>query len=330
MTSWWMAALGVPGVPAAVFAAAFAGLRRVARRPEATQHGWLDAVVAWTEARGALRDARAGRKNAAAELTAGKRRLKREQKAAGKPQSPPAATGGSTQAAVLAEARQVVVVADRTLKDKEEEASRRRDALAAARDKLRDCATKSCRAWRRNMLKNRRQTVKIAWQKGLKRFSDFLLAYVAGGRLLSWTDLLKPSFWTNLLNAPFWKYLLKGRNWTAASVLLTLVTLSVDLAYYNQFNHDALPFYARASLPALVSTALMMLFVIVISFGVFLLVVALLFVGIRALYWVLILAAASLAWTLLVVLSLLPLLVSRSALCTRLAVPAPAPESEAR
>lgn len=203
MTPWWMTVLGVPGVPAAVFTAAFAGLRLVARtRDQDAKRCWQNAVVAWTKAQDELRNARAERKNAAAELATEKRRLKREQKAAGKSQSSPMVPGDPAHAAVLPEARQAVAAAVRTLKDKEEEAKGCREALTTARDKLRKCATKSCWNWRRHVLDNRRETVKIAWQNGLKRFSDFLLAYVGGGGLLSWKDLLKPSFWTNLLNAP--------------------------------------------------------------------------------------------------------------------------------
>ena len=329
--SWWMTALAfaVPGVPAAVFAAACAGLRLVARAcGQKAKRRWRDAVEAWTAARDALRAARAERKNAAAELAAGKRRLKRERKAAGKQSSPAAIGGGSAQAAVLEEARRAVEDADRTLAGTKQEARRRRDALAAARRDLRECATASCERWRRLGLEKNRRTVHRARRKGFERFRDFFRAYVAGGEFPDWKDLLNASFWKNLLNASFLKYLPNGRYWTAASLVLSLVTVFVDLAYYRQFHLNALPFYGSESVPALVSTALMMAVVIVLSFGVFLVVVALLFVGVRALYWVLILAAAVLARTLLVVLSLLPLLVSRSALCARLA--APGPESRAR
>ena len=312
-----MAVLAVLGVPAAVFAAAFAGLRLVARTSDEDAKGrWRDAVVAWTEARDALRKARTERKKAAAELAAEKRRLKSEQKTAEKPQS---STGDPAHAAVLAETRRAVAV--QALEDKEEDASRRRDALAAARDKLRDCATASCRAWRRGVLAKSRRTVQRAWRKGFKQLWNFLCEYMDG-----WLSAAKIGL-----------KLLKDYHRIAASVVslgLPLITVFVDLLYYRNFHLNALPFYTSESLPALASTALLLLVVIAFSFVVFLLVVAAFFLGVRTLfgvrtlYWLLILAAASLRWTLLVVLSPLPLLVSRSALCARLA--APGPESEAR
>lgn len=311
MTPWWMAALAVPGVPAAVFAAAFAGLRLVARASgQEAKRRWRDAVEAWTAARDALRDAQAERKDAAAELAAEKRRLKREQKAAETPQSSPATTGGTAHAAVLAEARRAVAAAVRTLEYKEKEASRRQEALTTARGDLRDCATKSCRDWRQNVLENSRRTVQRAWQK--VSIWDFLREYM-GGWFSAGKDLLSERYWTTA---------------SVGSLVLSLITVSVDLLYYRHFHLDALPFYASASLPALASTALMMAVVIVLSFVGFLFVVAFSFVGGRFVFWWLVLSVAGLTWTLLVVLSPLPLLVSRSALCARLA--APGPESEAR
>ena len=312
MTSWWMAVLAVPGVPAAVFVAAFAGLRLVARASgQKAKRPWRDAVKAWTAARDALGDARTERKNAAAELAAEKRRLKREQKAAGKPQSSPAATGSDpAQTAELEEVRRAVADAVQALKDKEEETSRRRRALTAARNDLRECAKASCERWRGFVLWKRRRTVQRAWQEVSIR--DFLREYM-GGWLSAGKDLLS------------------GRYWTTASVgslVLSLITVSVDLLYYRHFHLNALPFYASASLPALASTVLMMAVVIALSFVGFLLVVAFSFVGGRFVFRWLVLAVASLTWTLLVVLGRLPLLVSRSALCARLA--APGPESEAR
>lgn len=307
-----MAVLAVPGAPAAVFAAAFAGLRLVARRPEATKHGWQGAVKAWTEARDELRKARAERKTAAAKLAAEKRRLKRAE-AAGK--SSPMVPGDPAHAAVLAEARQAVAAAVWTLKDKEDEASRRRDALTAARDKLRKCATASCRAWRQNVLKKSRGTIDTAWREGFKQLWDFLREYMGGWLTAGKTGL-------KLLKEHY------GIAASAVSLGLTLITVFVELLHYGNFDLHALPFYTSASLPALASTALMMLLVIVLSFTVFLLGIVFSFAGVRSVFWLLILAAASLGWTLLVVLSPLPLLVSRSALCARLA--APEPESEAR
>lgn len=319
--SWWMTALAfaVPGVPAAVFAAACAGLWLVARTcgqkaKRRSKRRWRDARDAWRGARDALRDARAELKNAAAELAAGKRRLKRERKAAGKQSSPAAIGGGSAQAAVLEEVRQAVDDADRTLTGTKQEARRRRDALAAARRDLRECATASCRAWQRLVLEKSRRTVRRARREGLERFRSFLSEYFVGG-LWGLKDLLNEYYYPIAASL-------------TTSLVPTLAAVFVDLAYYRQFHLNALPFYASASLPALASTVLMMVAVIVLSFAGFLVVVAFLFVGVRALYWVLILAAAVLARALLVVLSPLPLLVSQSALCARLA--APGPESGAR
>ena len=224
--------------------------------------------------------------------------------------------GDPAHAAVLAEARQAVAAAVRTLKDKEEEAKGRRKALTAARNKLRKCATKSCRDWRRNVLENRRLTVERAWENGLKKLWDFLCEYM-GGWLTVGRNGLK---------------LLKEQHYGIAtsvvSLGVTLITVFVELLHYGNFHLHALPFYTSASLPALASTALIMLLVIVISFAVFLLGIVLSFAGVRFVFWLLILSAASSGWILLVVLSPLPLLVSRSALCARLA--APEPESEAR
>ena len=306
-----MAALAVPGVPAAVFVAAFAGLRLVARAADQeAKRRWRDAVEAWTAARDALRDAQAERKDAAAELAAEKRRLKREQKAAETPRSSPATTGGTAHAAVLAEARRAVADAVRTLEYKEKEASRRQEALTTARGDLRDCATKSCQTWRENVLETSRENVSRAWTYDRKQLWKFLHEYIAVDRLPSWKDLQN------------------GNYWTAASLVLPLVAVSVDLLYYRHFHLNALSFYSSASLPALASTVLMMAVLIVLSFAGFLGSVALLFVVVRILYWMLILAVAVLTRTLLVVLSPLPLLVSRSVLCAWLA--APGPESEAR
>ena len=285
-----MAVLGVPGGLAAVFAAAYAGLRLVARRPEATKHGWQEAVEAWTKARDALRKARTERKKAAAE--AGRR-----------------------------EAQQAVAEAARTLTDKDEEMSRRRDALAAARDELRKCATDSCWAWRRDVLAKRRQTVRRAWRKGRKQLKVFLCRYIRGAA----KDLPERK------NLPKLKDLLSGEYWIAAplvSLALSLVAVYVDLLYYRNFRLNALPFYTSASLPALASTALLLLVVIAFLFAVFLASVTGLFVGVRIGFWLPNLAATGLKWVLLVVLSPLPLLVSRSAFCARLA--APEPENEAR
>ena len=316
MTSWWMAALGVPGVPAAVFAAAFAGLRRVARtRDQDVKRRWRDAADALPVARDELRVARAGRKKAAAKLADEKRRLKREQKAAGKSQSSPMVPGDPAHAAALAEARRAVDTAGRTLEDKKDEARRHRDAVAVARDKLRKYATASCRAWRQNVLKKSRGTIDTAWREGFKQLWDFLREYMSGWFTAGKTGLK----------------LLKEHYAIAASAVplgLTLITVFVELLHYSNFDLHALPFYTSASLPALVSTALMMLLVIVLSFAVFLLGIVLSFAGVRSVFWLLILAVAGLAWTLLVVFSPLPLLVSRSVLCARLA--APAPESEAQ
>ena len=309
-----MAALGVPGIPAAVFAAAFAGLRLVARtRDQDAKHCWQNAVVAWTKARDELRVARAERKDAAAKLAAEKRRLKREQRAAGKPQSSPTTTGGPAHVVALEEARQAVAAAVRTLKDKEEKASRRRDALTAARDELRECATDSCRDWRREVLAKSRGTIRTAWREGFEQLWDFLREYMSGWLTAGKTGL-------KLLKEHY------GIAASAVSLGLPLITVFVELLHYGNFHLHALPFYTSASLPALASTALMMLLVIVLSFAVFLLGIVFSFAGVRSVFWLLILAAASLGWTLLVVLSPLPLLVSRSVLCARLA--APAPESE--
>ena len=312
--TWWMAALAVPGVPAAVFAAAWAGLRLVARSAGRKANcPWRDAVEAWTIARYALRDARAERKNAAAELAAETRRLTREQKAAGKPQSSPATTDGdSVHSAVLEEARRAAAAADRTLADKDEQTGRRRDALTTATDDLRKCATDSCKDWRGDVLAKSRGTVRRARRNGFKRFVAFLGKYFESGL----RDL------KNL------KALLTA-HYTIASSLVSLVAVLVDIAYYRNFDLDALPlFYVSASLPALAATVLIMAVVTVLSFVGFLLVVAFLFVGGRFVFWLLNLAAASLTWALVTVLSPLPLLVSRSALCARLA--APGPESGAR
>lgn len=318
MMSWWMAALAVPGVPVAVFAAASAGLRLVARAAgRKAKRRWWNAVVARTAARYAFRDARADRKNAAAELAAEKRRLKREQKAAGKLQSSPTTTGGdaalSAVLEVLEEARRAVDDAGRTLADKDEQAGRRRDALTTATDDLRKCATDSCKDWREDVLAKSRGTVRRAWRNGFEDLRKFILGYVKDGWLSACKDLLNRS---------------SGTYGAIASAGLPLVALLVDLAYYGRFDLNTLPFYANASLPALVATALVMAVVIALSFVGFLLVVVILFLCVPTLYWLLSLAAAGLTWTLLAVLSPLPFLVSRSALCARLA--APGPESGAR